>query len=156
MVLVIFFCGLAATYVIYKRVPTGFVPDEDQGWFMITVQAPQGASVEYTSQAMRAGGGRLRNEKDITGAFSVVGFSFTGSGANKGMVFLNLANVAKRKGDRTSAAAVVDRIARAVEPVDRRAGLSFLPPAIAGISGFGGFTFEVQDEGGKPSKSSTT
>jgi hydrophobic/amphiphilic exporter-1 (mainly G- bacteria), HAE1 family len=43
LVLVVFFCGLAATYVIYKTVPTGFVPDEDQGWFMITVQAPQGA-----------------------------------------------------------------------------------------------------------------
>ena len=52
--LVIFFAGLAATYVVYKTVPTGFVPDEDQGWFMITVQAPQGASVEYTSNAFRA------------------------------------------------------------------------------------------------------
>ncbi len=53
LVLLLFFAGLAATYVVYKTVPTGFVPDEDQGWFMITVQAPQGASVEYTSQAMR-------------------------------------------------------------------------------------------------------
>ena len=53
VILAVFFAGLAATYAVYKMVPTGFVPDEDQGWFMITVQAPQGASVEYTSQAMR-------------------------------------------------------------------------------------------------------
>src|SRR5208337_2254249 len=42
LVLVVFFLGLTATYVVYKRVPTGFVPDEDQGWFIINVQAPQG------------------------------------------------------------------------------------------------------------------
>ncbi len=98
LVLIVFFAGLAATYVVYKLVPTGFVPDEDQGWFMITVQAPQGASVEYTSQAMRQVEAVCAKEKDIIGAFTVVGFSFSGSGANKGMVFLNLANVDKRKG----------------------------------------------------------
>ena len=87
LVLVLFFAGLAATYVVYKLVPTGFVPDEDQGWFMITVQAPQGASVEYTSKAMRQVEAVCSKEKDIIGAFAVVGFSFTGSGANKGMVF---------------------------------------------------------------------
>jgi len=55
VMLAIFFAGLAATYLAYKLVPTGFVPDEDQGWFMITVQAPQGASVEYTANAVRGG-----------------------------------------------------------------------------------------------------
>ena len=109
----LFFAGLAATYVVYKIVPTGFVPDEDQGWFMITVQAPQGASVEYTSQAMRQVEAVCAKEKDIVGAFSVVGFSFTGSGANKGMVFLNLANIDQRKGaqdpPRPSSTGYVDR-----------------------------------------------
>ena len=148
LVLAVFFCGLAATYVIYKTVPTGFVPDEDQGWFMITVQAPQGASVEYTSQAMRQVEAVLAREKDITGAFSVVGFSFTGSGANKGMIFLNLANVDKRKGDQDSAAAIVNRLRGPLSQLTDVQAFPFLPPAISGISSFGGFTFEVQDEGG--------
>ncbi len=65
---------------------------------MITVQAPQGASVEYTSQAMRQVEAVLAREKDITGAFSVVGFSFTGSGANKGMIFLNLGECRQAQG----------------------------------------------------------
>ena len=134
--------------VVYKTVPTGFVPDEDQGWFMITVQAPQGASVEYTSQAMRQVEAVCSKEKDITGAFSVVGFSFSGSGANKGMVFLNLANVDKRKSKQDSAAAVVNRLRGPLSQLTEVQAFPFLPPAISGISTFGGFTFEVQDEGG--------
>ncbi len=148
LVLVLFFAGLAATYVVYKTVPTGFVPDEDQGWFMITVQAPQGASVEYTSQAMRQVEAVCAKEKDIVGAFTVVGFSFTGSGANKGMVFLNLANIDKRKGAQNSAAAVVARLRGPLGSLTDIQAFPFLPPAISGISSFGGFTFEVQDEGG--------
>ncbi len=148
VVLAVFFAGLAATYAVYKIVPTGFVPDEDQGWFMITVQAPQGASVEYTSQAMRQVEAVCAKEKDIIGAFSVVGFSFTGSGANKGMVFLNLANIDKRKGEANSAAAVVNRLRGPLAQLTDIQAFPFLPPAISGISSFGGFTFEVQDEGG--------
>ena len=148
VILAIFFAGLAATYLIYKAVPTGFVPDEDQGWFMITVQAPQGASVEYTSQAMRQVEAVCSKEKDITGAFSVVGFSFSGSGANKGMIFLNLANADKRKGKQDSAAAVVNRLRGPLSQLTEVQAFPFLPPAISGISAFGGFTFEVQDEGG--------
>ena len=81
LVLVVFFLGLAATYVVYKRVPTGFVPDEDQGWFMILVQGPPGASLEYTSDAMRQVEAVLNKEKAITGAFAVAGFSFSGAGS---------------------------------------------------------------------------
>jgi HAE1 family hydrophobic/amphiphilic exporter-1 len=148
LVLLVFFAGLAATYFVYKAVPTGFVPDEDQGWFMITVQAPQGASVEYTSQAMRQVEAVCAKEKDITGAFTVVGFSFTGSGANKGMVFLNLANINQRTRDQDSAAAVVNRLRGPLGQLSEVQAIPFLPPAISGISSFGGFTFEVQDEGG--------
>ena len=148
LVLIVFFAGLAATYVVYKMVPTGFVPDEDQGWFMITVQAPQGASVEYTSKAMRQVEAVVAKEKDIIGAFTVVGFSFSGSGANKGMVFLNLANIDQRKGEQNSATAIVNRIRGPLMQLTDVQAFPFLPPSIAGISSFGGFTFEVQDEGG--------
>ena len=123
---------------------------------MITVQAPQGASVEYTSQAMRQVEAVCAKEKDIIGAFTVVGFSFSGSGANKGMVFLNLANVDKRKGAQNSATAIVNRIRGPLMQLTDVQAFPFLPPAIAGISSFGGFTFEVQDEGGNSSNSSLT
>ncbi len=148
LILVVFFAGLAATYLVYKIVPTGFVPDEDQGWFMITVQAPQGASTEYTSQAMRQVEAVIAKEKDIVGAFSVIGFSFTGNGSNKGMIFLNLANVDQRRSEQDSAAAVVERLRGPLSQLTDVQAFPFLPPSISGISSFGGFTFEVQDEGG--------
>ncbi len=148
VVVILFFAGLAATYVLYRSVPTGFVPDEDQGWFMITLQAPQGASVQYTSNAIREVEAIVHNDKSITGAFSVVGFSFTGNGPNKAMIFLNLANVDQRKRDDQSAAAIVDRLRGPLFSLTDVQAFPFLPPAISGISAFGGFTFEVQQEGG--------
>ena len=148
LILLVFFAGLATTYIVYKTVPTGFVPDEDQGWFMITVQAPQGASVEYTADAMRQVEAILSREKDIIGAFSVVGFSFTGNGPNKAMVFLNLANINQRKGEQHSAAAIVNRLRGPLTQLSDVQAFPFLPPAISGVSSLGGFTFEVQDEGG--------
>ena len=141
-------CRLAATYVVYKTVPTGFVPDEDQGWFMITVQAPQGASVEYTANAMREVEAITSHDKDIIGAFTVIGFSFTGNGPNKAMVFLTLTDINQRKGEQQSAAAIVNRLRGPLSQLTEVQAFPFLPPAIAGVSSLGGFTFEVQDEGG--------
>src|SRR5271166_4012246 len=146
VVLVIFFLGLSATYVVFKRVPTGFVPDEDQGWFMVLVQGPPGASLEYTADAMRQVEAVLAKEKDITGAFTVVGFSFSGSSANRGMVFLNLAD--NRKGDQHSAAAVVDRLRAPLSQIADVQAFPFLPPSISGVAAFGGFSFQVLEEGG--------
>ena len=146
LVLVVFFLGLAATYLVYKRVPTGFVPDEDQGWFMILVQGPPGASLEYTSDAMRQVEAVLAKEKAITGAFAVAGFSFSGAGSNRGMVFLNLAD--NRKGDQDSAAAIVNRLRAPLSQITDVQAFPFLPPAISGVSAFGGFSFQVLEEGG--------
>ncbi len=148
VMVLIFFAGLAATYVVYKLVPSGFVPDEDQGWFMVTVQAPQGASVEYTSNAVREVEAIASTDKDIIGAFSVIGFSFTGNGPNKAMVFLTLKSINERPGEQRSATSIVNRLRGPMLGLSDIQAFPFLPPAIAGVSSLGGFTFEVQDEGG--------
>ena len=148
IVLVVFFLGLAATYFLYRRVPTGFVPDEDQGWFIVNVQAPQGASVEYTSLAMRQVEGVVSKVPDIVGAFSVMGFSFTGNGPNKAIIFINLKDAKDRKGVSHSAAGIVEQLRGPLSQISDVQAFPFLPPAISGIGNFGGFTFEVLDEGG--------
>lgn len=148
VVLVAFFLGLAATYLVYKRVPTGFVPDEDQGWFIVNVQAPQGASVEFTSVAMRQVEATVSKVPDIIGAFSVIGFSFTGNGPNKGIIFLNLKDSKDRKGAQHSAETIVNSLRGPLSQISDVQAFPFLPPAISGIGNFGGFTFEVLDEGG--------
>jgi len=148
LVLILFFAGLGATYLVYKSVPTGFVPDEDQGWFMITVQAPQGASTAYTINGIREIEGILSHVKEVIGAFSVVGFSFTGNGPNKGMIFLNLAPIDQRNRPGQSADAVVNGLREPLMGLSDVQAFPFLPPSISGISAFGGFTFQVQQEGG--------
>ena len=148
VMLLIFFAGLAATYAVYKIVPSGFVPDEDQGYFIIAVQAPQGASVEYTSNAVREVEAIASTEKDILGAFSVIGFSFTGNGPNKAMIFLTLKSIRERKGNQHLADAILNRLRGPLMGLTDVQAFPFLPPAIAGVSSLGGFTFEIQDEGG--------
>ena len=115
---------------------------------MITVQAPQGASVEYTSDAVRKVEAIASTDKDILGAFSVIGFSFTGNGPNKAMVFLTLSSINQRPGDQRSATSIVNRLRGPLMGLSDIQAFPFLPPAIAGVSSLGGFTFEVQDEGG--------
>lgn len=146
LVLVFFFLGLAATYFVYNRVPTGFVPDEDQGWFMILVQGPPGSSLEYTSDAVKQVEAVVAKEKAVTGAFSAMGFSFAGTGANRAMIFLNLAD--NRKGPENSAAAIVNRLRGPLSQISEVQAFPFLPPAISGVSAFGGFSFQVLEEGG--------
>lgn len=148
LVLVVFFLGLAATYFVFKRVPTGFVPDEDQGYFIVNVQAPQGASLEYTSLAMRQVEAVLGKLPDVEGTFAVMGFSFTGNGPNKGIIFVPLKPTKQRKGDAHSANTILNSVRAPLGEITDVQAFPFLPPPIAGIGNFGGFTFEVLDEGG--------
>jgi len=143
----IFFAGLALTYGVFKTVPTGFVPDEDQGWFMIQVQSPEGASLDYTTRAMSQVEAVLSKVPEIEGAFSVAGFSFAGSGPNRGLLFINLAPLARRKGQQHSSDAVINRLRGPLGAIPVAVVVPFAPPPIAGVSNFGGFQFEVQDEG---------
>ncbi len=148
LVLIVFFLGLAATYLVYKRVPTGFVPDEDQGYFIVNVQAPQGASLEYTSEAMRQVEAVLGKLPDVEGTFAVMGFSFTGNGPNKGIIFIPLKPIRQRKGEAHSASAILNSVRQPLGEITDVQAFPFLPPPIAGIGNFGGFTFEVLDQGG--------
>src|SRR4029077_18531776 len=84
---IIFFCGLGLSYLIYQKVPKGFVPVEDQGYFITVIQAPEGASLEYTSDVSKQVEAVLQKIPEVDGVFGVTGFSFTGSAPNRGLVF---------------------------------------------------------------------
>ncbi|HYL94576.1 MAG TPA: multidrug efflux RND transporter permease subunit [Terriglobales bacterium] len=146
--LVLFFAGLGLTYWVFNKVPTGFVPDEDQGYFMVTVQSPEGASLAYTSKIMEQVQEVLARNKTIQGVFSVAGFSFAGASPNNGMVFVNLAPIGERTGKDQSANAVIASLRGPLSAISGAMVIPFSPPPIEGLSNFGGFQFEVQDEGG--------
>ena len=150
--LVLFAAGLAATVYMYNHVPTAFVPVEDQGYFLILVQTPPGASLSYTTEfADRVAAKVLDgNEKDIFGTFSVMGFSLSGgSSPNSGLIFAPLQPVDDRTklGKGHDAHSIVSRIAPQLFAVPGGIAFAAEPPAIQGIGTVGGFQFILQDGG---------
>src|ERR1700680_2659906 len=143
---VLFFAGLGLTYFVFTRVPTGFVPDEDQGYFIIVIQAPSGASLEYTKANGKQVSALLADVPEAEGTFSVAGFSFTGAAANQGIIFVPLKPYSRRKGDAHSAKAVLTRIAPRMFGVSGAIVFPTLPPPIQGLGQFGGFQFGIQDQ----------
>jgi HAE1 family hydrophobic/amphiphilic exporter-1 len=145
---ILFFAGLALTYVVFLHVPTGFVPNEDQGYFMILVQAPAGASLEYTRKIGEQVNAVLRQQAEVESSFAIAGFSFTGTAGNRGIVFASLQPYSKRKGSEHSATAVIDRIRGPLFGISGALVFPFAPPAVQGLGQFGGFQYELEDQGG--------
>jgi hydrophobic/amphiphilic exporter-1 (mainly G- bacteria), HAE1 family len=146
VMVVLFFAGLGATYLVLKRVPTGFVPNEDQGYFIIVIQAPSGASLQYTKAIGKQVSNLLADVPESEGTFSIAGFSFAGSAANQGLIFVPLKPYSQRKGEEHTATAIVDRVRPRLFGVSGAIVFATLPPAVSGLGNFGGFQFEVQDQ----------
>jgi len=151
VLLLLFFAGLGGTYWIYNYVPTGFIPQEDQSFLMGIVQAPPGSSLAYTQALTEKAQKIIYSNKDILGAFSVVGFSFAGNASNAGMMFISTKPAAERRGKGHSAADIVADLAPQLGrlALDPNGGMVFViqPPAVSGVGSYGGFTFMLQDTG---------
>jgi len=143
---VLFFAGLGLTYLVFTRVPTGFVPDEDQGFLIVVMQAPAGASLEYTEAIGEQVTKIVSRQPEVEGVFSVAGFSFSGAAANQGLMFVGLKPYSQRKGLQHGAQAVLNRIRPQLFMVSGAIVFPTLPPVIQGEGAFGGFQFVVQDQ----------
>jgi len=142
-----FLATLGLTFWVYTRVPTAFIPEDDQGYLMVIVQAPQGASLEYTGNVCATIEKELLKIPDVEGTFSVIGFSFSGNASNQAIVFVPLTSFEKRKGDKHSAATVLQGMRAPLSQIQGALVVPFNPPAVQGLGNFGGFTFEVEDLG---------
>ncbi|PYX33850.1 MAG: hydrophobe/amphiphile efflux-1 family RND transporter [Acidobacteria bacterium] len=145
--LILFAAGLGLAYFVFQRVPKGFVPNEDQGYLIVIVQAPSGASLEYTSKIGQQVTAITKTVPEIRGTFAVSGFSFGGSAPNRGLVFVTLQPYSKRQGKDQSAAAILNRIRGRMFGISGALVIAVEPPAVQGLGAFGGFQFEVQDQG---------
>ena len=149
--LVVFVAGLAATVWLYQRVPTGFIPQEDQGFLMGIVQAPPGSSLSYTSSLSDRATAIIGSNSDIQGAFAVTGFSFSGGAANQGMIFISTKPADQRRGKGHTAADIVRDLAPKLQSLlfAPNGGLVAViqPPAVNGVGSYGGFQFMLQDTG---------
>ncbi len=147
LVVLVFFAGLGLTYWIYRTVPSSFVPDEDLGYFITNIQAPEGASLEYTAHVAAKVSEILSKNPDIQGVFAVPGFSFGGAAPNRGLVFTNLKEMSERRGKEHSAQAIINSVRGPLSQITEAVVVPFLPPPIQGLGQYGGFQFELQQLG---------
>ena len=145
--LILFAAGLGLAYFVFGKVPQGFVPTEDQGYLIVAIQAPTGASLEYTRNIGRQVTEIAKHIPEIQGTFSVAGFSFGGATPNAGLVFLTLQPYSKRNGSEHNAASIIGRLRGPLFGISGAIVIPFEPPAVQGLGQFGGFQFEVQDQG---------
>jgi HAE1 family hydrophobic/amphiphilic exporter-1 len=149
VMVLIFAVALWGTWQIYQAVPGAFVPDEDEGYFITIVQAPPGASIEYTVNIMKQAEGMYLNDKAVAAVFSVAGFSFSGSASNGGLMFTRLKDFNERQDPTLSLKAVLARLGGAgFMGIPGAFVVAVAPPAIQGLSTFGGFQMEVLDQTG--------
>jgi HAE1 family hydrophobic/amphiphilic exporter-1 len=144
----VFFVFLGLTYWTYGKVPQSFVPDEDQGYFITQVQAPAGASLQYTAGIAQQAEKLFLSDPDVLAVFSVMGFSFSGAAPNQGIVFVRLKSFDDRPGAAHSAQAVIGRLMPKLSAIPGAIIVGFSPPSIPGLSRFGGFEFQVLDQSG--------
>jgi len=149
VMLLVFVGGLGATWAVYRAVPSSFVPDEDEGYFIAIIQAPPGSSLEYTTNVARQAEQVILSQPEVMAVFSVAGFSFSGAAPNQGLMFARLKGFEDRTDKSQSLAAVLGRLRGSLTGgIAGALVIPVAPPAIQGLSAFGGFQFEVLDGSG--------
>ena len=83
---------------LFRVTPSGFLPDEDQGYIIVNVQLPPGATQERTLSVMQQVEGFMLKQPEVQSMVSVMGFSFSGQGQNAGLAFVPLKDWSERKG----------------------------------------------------------
>lgn len=135
--------------VLYMRLPTGFLPTEDQGYIMVQYQLAPGATENRTREVRRQVQQYFATqEKDnVNVSMLVDGFSFAGNGQNAGVGFIALKNWRDRKGSENSADAIAGRAMAALSRIRDAQIFVLSPPAVSGLGQSNGFTFELQARG---------
>jgi multidrug efflux pump len=136
--------------VLFVRLPSSFLPNEDQGVLMALVQAPVGATQERTLESIAALENHfLQNEKDaVDSVFSVQGFSFAGMGQNAGMAFVKLKDWSERDAD-NGVMPITGRAMAALGQIKDAFIFAFPPPAIPELGTASGYTFFLKDNSGQ-------
>jgi HAE1 family hydrophobic/amphiphilic exporter-1 len=150
LTLAVFAILLGVTGWFYTSTPTAFIPDEDQGFAIVSLQLPEGGSLDTTHQVQRELEQILHDQPEISDVFDAAGFSFTGSGSNKATMFIRLRPWGERPGAQHVLTAVTNRVNyRLFTDFKSRHpdALAFMvqPPSIPGLGFQGGFAYELED-----------
>jgi multidrug efflux pump len=146
--LVIYAAIIGAIWVLFTRLPGSFLPAEDQGYMIVNVQLPPGATVNRTLQVMQQVEGFILQQPEVQSMVAVLGFSFAGQGQNAGLAFVTLKDWDEREGAAHTAQAVAGRTFGAMAGVRDAFIFPLSPPPIPELGTASGFAFRLQDRGG--------
>ncbi|MBS0843594.1 multidrug efflux RND transporter permease subunit [Enterobacter asburiae] len=136
----------AALFLGLSSLPSSFLPDEDQGYFMSSIQLPSDATMQRTLNVVKKFEEEIAARPDIESNIMILGFGFSGSGPNSAMAFTTLKDWKNRQG--STAQGEADRIQASMANVSDAVTMSLLPPAISDMGTSSGFTWYVQDRAG--------
>ncbi|AZO29863.1 efflux RND transporter permease subunit [Mesorhizobium sp. M1B.F.Ca.ET.045.04.1.1] len=148
--LVVFLAIVIAMGWMFARLPSSFLPEEDQGILITSVQLPTGATQDRTERVLaKVTDHYLNEEKDaVEGVFTASGFGFGGAGQNVGIAFVRLKDFDKRTSPALAAQAVAGRAMGAFSKIRDAQVFALAPPAIQGFGNTSGFDFYLQDVNG--------
>ncbi|MDR7094106.1 efflux RND transporter permease subunit [Hydrogenophaga laconesensis] len=146
--LIIYVAIVAAAVVVYMRLPTSFLPNEDQGTMLVNVQLPPGATQERTLEVMKGVEDFILKQPEVQSMVGVLGFSFSGQGQNAALAFVTLKDWAERHAPGSSAEALAGRAFGALSGIRDAFIYPLSPPPIPELGASSGFNFRLQDRGG--------
>ncbi|WNG47851.1 multidrug efflux RND transporter permease subunit [Archangium minus] len=146
-----FLLCIGGTVLLFRAAPTGFIPDEDQGYLIISVQGPEGMSLTQTEKVLTQIEQVLKAQPEVVTMFAIGGFSFQGTGPNYATVFTPLKPWEERTRPEQSVAAMVERLRGPLGAIGGARVMPLQPPAIRGVGSVGGFQFIVEDIAGSRS-----
>ena len=136
---------LVAVALLFARLPSGFLPDEDQGYFIGLLQLPPGATQERTVEVLSRVEQMYLKQPEVEHVVGVAGFSFIGRGQNAGTNFVNLKHWDERPGDAHSAGALVKKLNGMLFGIKEAMVFAVNVPPIPELAAVGGFDFRLQD-----------
>ncbi len=147
--MIIYALLVGAVAIVYTRLPTSFLPNEDQGFVLANIQLPAGASQERTEAALSTVQEFMSQQPEVRDVVTVAGFSFSGQGQNTGISFITLKDWSERPGADQSAQALAGRAMGALSGFRDAFIFTLSPPPIPELGTASGFTFRLQDRGSK-------
>ena len=146
--LVVYLAIVGAVAVVYMRLPTSFLPQEDQGNLIVNVQLPPGATQERTLAVMEQVEGFMLKQPEVQGMVGVLGFSFSGQGQNAALAFVTLKDWSERTAPGSDAQSLAGRAFGALSGIRDAFIFALSPPPIPELGSSSGFSFRLQDRAG--------
>jgi hydrophobe/amphiphile efflux-1 (HAE1) family protein len=145
IMMIVFSLIIASAVFLFQRIPSSFLPTEDQGTVIVTYQLPTGSTRQRTAQMLEKAEAIIGGEKGVKDVISVLGFSFTGQGQNMALSFVTLKDWSERAGPGEDAMSLAGGLTGKLQSINDAMIFAITPPAISSLGTSSGFSFYLQD-----------